>query len=108
MSFLLLVQQFQLGQWHELIAAHMIISKPLCLPILQADFFISDSVIHTVVTDFTSLHLCYIDKKDPNYLCIDIESICSILSLLNADIKLQFTRQSLSANSEIPARQLNL
>lgn len=108
MSFFSLVCQFQFGQWHELVASHMTPNKPLCMPMLQAEYFISDIVMHHVVADFVSFDLCYIDKKDENYLCVNLDAILFIISNIGSVCDQIFTKQSLLANYEIPERLLYL
>ena len=108
MSFFSLVRQFQLGQWHELVASHMTPNKSLCIPMLQADYYIPDIVMHHVVTDFMALDLCYVDRQDENYLCVNLDAILDILAKLKPVCNHVFTMQSLTASFEIPERQLYL
>ena len=111
MSFYSLIRQLQLGAWHELVAMHMTVQKPLCIPMIQLEYHISDIIMHSVISDFLFFKVCYIDKKDPNFMFIDIENIlCMIDSLRDSlkGIETIFTMKSLEANNEKPERQLNL
>ena len=99
MTFYCLVRQFQLGAWHELVAAHCNTQQPLCVPFIQSHFFISNSIMHAVVRDLVALRLCYVDD-DPNFIHVNVEEILRLVGELESElggISTYFTASSLAS-----------